>query len=382
MAQPAAQPDPTPHRETRQTVLGMFEDTIDAEQALVALRKADYPPDRISLLVRDTLAEREETSDRHGAVARSVVASALDAVGGWLQGLASLIVPERGTFLVAGPIGAALAGMRASDDERRAHQAEAPGETTYVATTLATDDLSNVGLIRTFEEFGYQPEEATYLEHRLAAGAALVAVTASNATTFHEVRTIFADHDAVYIGIAETEASFLAQTEALLAASPEESIGGVVVVRDVVAPLVRGCGSGPGTSRHQLCNRAVIDRHGEEAGQVEETLIDEATGNSPLLRYIVIGYGGLLGIGRHRVAIPVEGIDLSSVPLRLQISQEQLHRAPAYVPDTPFSRREEDAIYSSVGMKPYWLDGQGTTPVGETGRASIRTSIIEPGESA
>jgi hypothetical protein len=378
-AAPPAQPEPTPGQETRQTVLGMFEDTIDAEQALVALRKADYPPDRISLLVRDTLAEREETADRHGAVARSVVASALDAVGGWLQGLASLIVPERGTFLVAGPIGAALAGMRPGDDERARDQAPSPDEATYVATTMATTDLSSGGLIRTFEEFGYQPEEATYLEHRLAAGAALVAVTAASATTFQEARSIFADHDAVYIGIAETEASFLAQAEALLAASPEELISGDVVVRDVVAPLVRGCDESSGAGQHQLCERMVVDRHGVASGQVEEVLIDQTTGVSPMLRYIVVAYGGVLGIGRHYVAVPADDLDPSSVPLRLQVSQEALHRAPAYALDTPFSRREEEAIYASFGLRPYWLDSV-EAPAIDPAAGSTRSTAAKPGD--
>src|SRR5215210_7657035 len=231
---------------SRHTVIGMFEDTIDAEQALVALRKADYPPDRISVLVRDHEAERDNSGDRHGAVARAVIANALDAVGGWLQGLASLIVPERGTFLVAGPIGAALAGMRA-EETRRAHAEAQPDGTPFVAATLETSaeaaDLSSGGLLRTLEEFGFVPDEAKYLEHRLAAGAALVAVTTANASTFQDARSIFADHDAIHIGMAQTEAGFLAQAEALLAAAPEDSTSGDVVVTDAVAPLVRACGS-------------------------------------------------------------------------------------------------------------------------------------------
>lgn len=371
---PDARDRSIPGEETRETVLGMFEDTIDAEQALVALRKADYPPDRISLLVRDTHAEQDQAADSRGAVARAVVASALDAVGGWLQGLASLIVPERGTFLVAGPIGAALAGMRA-DDERHHRQESEADETTFVATTLETADLSSGGLIRTFEEFGYQPEEAIYLEHRLAAGAALVAITAINATTFQEARSIFADHDAVYIGIAQTTATFLAQAEALLAAPPEELIRGDVVVTDVVAPLTRGCDVRTGSVAHQLCGRAVVDRQGEETGHVEEVLLDTAASATPELRYVVVAYGGVLGLGRHYVAIPIDLVDPSSVPLRLQFSKDVLHRAPVYAPDAPFSRREEEAIYSAFGVQPSWLASEGTAPVATNAESPGTTGL-------
>ena len=41
----------------RNTVVGVFEGTIDAEQALLALRKAHHDAERVSLVVRDKAAE-------------------------------------------------------------------------------------------------------------------------------------------------------------------------------------------------------------------------------------------------------------------------------------------------------------------------------------
>ncbi|HKG26032.1 MAG TPA: hypothetical protein VKB09_10320, partial [Thermomicrobiales bacterium] len=95
---------------SRYTVLGLFDDHIDAEQTLVALRRDDRPAEQVSVLVRDRAADAGAGPERHGEVARAVVANALNAVSGWLLGLAALIVPESGTYLVAGPIGAVLTG--------------------------------------------------------------------------------------------------------------------------------------------------------------------------------------------------------------------------------------------------------------------------------
>lgn len=349
---------------TRITVAGLFEDNIDAEEVLVALRKADHAADRVSLLVRDKTAEEENTADRTGAVARAVVASTLNAVGGWLQGLASLIVPERGTYLVAGPIGAALAGIRGTE----ARAGDPTGAVAYAAAT----DLSAGGLQRTLTEFGFNQEVATYLEHRLAAGTTLVAVTTNDRDALQSTRRVFADHNAVYIGLAQTDEEFFEEAEALLAAPPEVSSGGDVVVTDAVAPLVKvGKENGP-AEMLKLCGRRVVDAGGEEVGAVEGMLAQEAaaaaTGPTRLdIRYLVVGYGGLRGLGgrlgigrgRHHVAVPADLADLATDPIRLTVDKEVLEHAPGYDDDAPFSRREEQTICAYFGCNPYWLATEG-----------------------
>jgi hypothetical protein len=42
--------DPLP---PRNTVVGLFEDVIDAEHVLLALRRSDRPAEQVSVLVRD-----------------------------------------------------------------------------------------------------------------------------------------------------------------------------------------------------------------------------------------------------------------------------------------------------------------------------------------
>jgi len=333
------------------TVVALFDDGLDAEQAMVALRKGDHRADRVSLLVRDQAGEGPGQAERAGAVARAVVASALEMVGSWLHGLASLIVPERGTFLVAGPIGAALAGISTAADTDGVE----PGGAS--ATGLDADSLQ-----RTLAEFGFASEEAAYLEQRLLAGATLVALTAADEKGLQATRRLLADHDAVHIGAARTDPRFLLAAETLLAAAPEDSSGGDVVVADSVAPLRRVSDDAGSPEAVALRKRAVVDSEGQQVGDVDDVLFDvvDPDGSEgplpakPEVRYLVIGHGGLLGLGRRRFAVPVAIADHSGEPIRLAVAKAILERAPAYDDDAPFSRTEEQAVHLHFGVEPYW----------------------------
>jgi hypothetical protein len=282
------------------------------------------------------------------------VANALSAVSGWLLGLAALVVPENGTYLVAGPIGAALAGVRTIEEHQR-QRARDEG----VDEPEPLGDLGIEGLRHTLTEFGFRPDEATYLQSRLAAGSALIAVTTSDADQLQVTRRLFADHSAVHIGQAQTEEQIFTDAEGLLTVPPEEAVSGDVVIADAVAPLLRLCQAhASGNTSPAPCDAHVIDTHGEEVGEVEDILATGSSGDSgsaPTPRYVVVGYGGLLGILRHRSAIPADLVDLTVSPVRLSVTKEIVRRAPSYDPDLPFSRREEMAINAYFGTTPYWL---------------------------
>lgn len=335
----------------RFTVVGLFDDAIDAEHTLVALRRADRPAEQVSVLVRDRAADAGSGPERHGEVARAVVANALSAVSGWLLGLASLIVPDNGTYLVAGPIGAALAGVRTFEEHTRQRTGEGDEE-----EQPEPRELGIGGLGHTLTEFGFRPDEATYLQSRLAAGSALIAVTSSDPHQLQATRRLFADYSAVHIGQAQTGEIVLQEAEELLAAAPEEANSGDVVVADAVAPLHRLCSGGHHDSLGlRVCGASVVDSVGEETGDLEDLLADAPASEEPRIRYAVVGFGGLLGLGRRRTAVPADQIDLRSDPVRLSITKDVLRRAPAYDPDIPFSRREEMAVNAYFGTTPYWL---------------------------
>ncbi len=325
------------------TIIGLFEDRIDAEDALLAMRRSQEQPDQVSLMIRASSHTGNE-EDSTGMLARALANTDLDAVGGWLQGLTSVIVPERGTYLVAGPVGAALAGI-AVDHETPAHHPDLPAPQAGEA----------ISLLHTFVEFGFGNDEASYLEHRLAAGAVVVALTTSQRGRLQSSRRLFADYNAVHIGQARTDAMLAAEASALLAATPEASQGGDVIVADAVATIRHLCEA---VADHPVyggvCGSDLIDTTGRGVGVVLDLLGDGGETNGPTVRYVVVSFGGLLGLGRQFVAVPLELVDFTGRPVKTRIDRETVHRSPRFDPNGPFSRRLETAICGYFQTKPYW----------------------------
>jgi hypothetical protein len=333
----------------RFTVLGLFEDTLDMERALIALRRAKRNPSEISVLLRDRDAEAHVVTA--GAVPRAVSQHALDAVGSWLVGLAELVLADRGAFLVAGPIGAALAS--------------AP-DIAEGSTRSEEDQFTNVepgapdpNLAQTLMYLGFSQEEANYLAHRLESGDAVVALTTHEPDLLRETRRLFADCDAVHIGQAQTDDEVFRDVQTKLA-RPAKAAKGEIVVADAVDPFVDYCQMKRSPRWvTELCGVPVLDNQGTEIGVVDEILglLGEERDDDHLrqnVRYVVIRFGRVLGIGRRRAAIPKDLIDLDKSPLEVQAPAGMIHRAPAYNPESPFSRSEEEVIFSYFGAQPYW----------------------------
>lgn len=340
------------------TAVGLFEDNLDTEEALAALRKANVRADQISVVVRDPDVGDENPAERAIAVARAVAATALEHVGNWLQGLAALIVPERGTFVVAGPLGAALAGISAA--AARLTPVSMAEDGSDGSTDADLDEAGGSPLVNTLVEFGFGEDEAIYLEHRLSTGAPLIGVTSGDRRVLAKARQIFAANNAVHIGTAQTDARIAEEAKALLAAAPEASSGGDVVVTDAVAPLRKLCDDADATWAGPYCDRLVVDATGVEVGAIDDLLADfvpnqDAAGERSGLHYVIVGFGGVLGLGRRRVAVPAGEVDLDRVPVRLSITKDVVQHAPAFDIDTPFSRREEQAVCAYFGCTPYWL---------------------------
>lgn len=333
------------NRDSRQTIVGLFDDHIDAEQALLALRKAIGNPEQVSLIVRDRAAEEQGIQEHRGDVARVLVATALDAVGGWLQGLASLIVPRRGTFLVAGPIGAALTELPAS---RLA---------TIDSELDVRDDGDPLRLNLAIQEFGFTPDEAYYIERRLEAGVALIAVTTPDEGSVRNARRLFAENSAVHIGRAYTDDQLAADLIAVTARSTRNTSGSTVVVADSVAPLRHLCGHDKNGTDPAPCGAPVLANDGQEIGSVDDVLIDESgtPGNDqPTVRYVVVSFGGVFGLGRHHVPVPAPLVDLASNQPRLSLDRATLEGAPSLNAGQPFSRHEEEAICHYFDVPCYW----------------------------
>ena len=144
------------------TIIALFDDTIDAEHALTAMRKSEQPSEVISVILRERVLDPDPNVQYETVLSRVIASSALDAVGSWLQGLASLILPDRASYLVAGPIGAVLATIR---DVR-------PGVVNGDDGSIENEDSSRQ-LSRALSAFGFNQDESCYLEKRVVAGSPL-----------------------------------------------------------------------------------------------------------------------------------------------------------------------------------------------------------------
>src|SRR5262245_42997298 len=101
--------------QSRDTVVAVFNDRDDAQDAINALRDAGYMADDISILARDRdvsgrLAEDTGTEAAAGAATGALAGGLLGGVAGWLIGIGALAIPGVGPIIAAGPIAAALGG--------------------------------------------------------------------------------------------------------------------------------------------------------------------------------------------------------------------------------------------------------------------------------
>lgn len=333
------------------TIIALFDDTIDAEHALSALRRSEQPSAQISVILRERVNEPHSRSNRETLLSRVIAASALETVGGWLQGLASLILPEdRASYLVAGPIGVMLASIREAHESDEDSDAESHFKVT------------NRQLTRALTLFGFELEEATYVEHRVVVGSPLIAVTSEQAPVLRAAHQIFSSNTAVHIGLTHTESSIQSIAARLLMTGPMG--GGPVVITDAVAPL-RSLNE-PENYAHfdrSLRDRTVVSKLGRPIGKVADVLYetqvweDSETASElrrTIPRYIVVRTGKF-PFGRRLTAVPAELVDSDQDPVLLRITLPELRGAPRYDTSQPLSRQDEMALRRYFHVRNYWM---------------------------
>ncbi len=337
------------------TIIALFDDTIDTELVLMSLRKSEADSEQISVILRERLATEIATKRGGSLLSRVVASSALDVVGSWLQGLASLILPDRASYLVAGPIGVFLATIRESqtsqDTERRLRR-----------------DVHNRQLTRALMAFGFALDEATYLEQRIVAGSPLIAITSADVEMLRRSLEIFARYAAVFMGLARTDQAINSAATRLLVTGPRG--GGAVVIADAAAPLKRLVDEGLGSASDlSQIGRECISNEGESIGEISDVLyemtLDDAHSDGVadateawqiIPRYFVVAFGGRLGVGRHRTAVPAELMDANRVPMMVKTTREFVQSAPRLNHDNPLSRQDEVMIRQYYDVQNYWLE--------------------------
>ncbi len=101
----------------------------------------------------------------------------------------------------------------------------------------------------------------------------------------------------------------------------------------------------------------VVNRAGEDLGQVEDFMIDLKNGR---IAYAVLSFGGFLGMGNRLFAIPWQALklELYEHAFILDIDREVLENAEGFEKGKwPLTCEELSRVYIYYGYQPYWKKG-------------------------
>jgi sporulation protein YlmC with PRC-barrel domain len=94
---------------------------------------------------------------------------------------------------------------------------------------------------------------------------------------------------------------------------------------------------------------------GEDLGTVEDFVVDLESGK---ISYIVLSFGGILGIGDKWFAVPVASLSWNSRDehFEMKADKEKLRDAPGFDKDNwpQMDRRWGSDVHRFYGQKPYW----------------------------
>src|SRR5438876_10849441 len=97
-------------------VFGIYPDRLSTENAVAALKEAQFRNTDISVLFPENqgtkdFAHEKNTKAPEGAATGASSGAVIGGTLGWLTGIGALAIPGLGPFIAAGPIVAALAGV-------------------------------------------------------------------------------------------------------------------------------------------------------------------------------------------------------------------------------------------------------------------------------
>ena len=110
-------------------------------------------------------------------------------------------------------------------------------------------------------------------------------------------------------------------------------------------------------SASTIIGEAVVNRQGENLGQIHDLVIDAKEGR---LAYAVLTFGGFMGMGNKLFAMPWRAFEFSTTEnkLILNVDKERLETAPGFDQDAKWpdftDRAWGDGIYKYYGFEPYW----------------------------
>ncbi|MBF6240541.1 PRC-barrel domain-containing protein [Nocardia otitidiscaviarum] len=109
----------------------------------------------------------------------------------------------------------------------------------------------------------------------------------------------------------------------------------------------------PRSAADDIRGRTVVDRDGDEIGEVDGLVIDEHAQRVRLLR---IGSGGLLGVGRTKRLVPVEAVTrIDDEAVHVDRTREAVENSAPYDPPLLDPRAYYEGLYSGYGYTPPWV---------------------------
>jgi len=114
--------------------------------------------------------------------------------------------------------------------------------------------------------------------------------------------------------------------------------------------------SSPIPSSSTISGDKVVNRQGEDLGDIKDLMIDVENGR---VAYAVLEFGGFLGLGSKLFAVPLSAMELDPGNHRFIFDQskETLKNAPGFDKDDwpNFSDRDWGTnVHAHYGVRPYW----------------------------
>lgn len=101
--------------------------------------------------------------------------------------------------------------------------------------------------------------------------------------------------------------------------------------------------------------RKVVDKNGDDAGTVEDLLIDS---HEHKVRFMRVGSGGFLGLGETKVLIPIDAItQITKDTVHINQTREHVVGAPKYDPALTNDDQYWSSVYGHYGYGPFWGSG-------------------------
>ena len=102
----------------------------------------------------------------------------------------------------------------------------------------------------------------------------------------------------------------------------------------------------------EIVGTQVRNDQGEVEGKIDDLIFDD----EGRISFVILGYGGFLGIGQNLVAVPVTSLAYVEEPryFALNTTKENIQSAPLFSKKDLDNPGWENGVYRYFGQQPYW----------------------------